>query len=108
MAERITDTIETARVRRSPKYSVFLLLGAAVGIVAALVLTFVFARGADDVTAPIVYSSSQIFGFLALICISIGVVLGGVVALILDRTVGRRYRDVRVDREHVREEPDAG
>ncbi len=48
------------------------------------------------------YTPGQVFGFLALVGIAVGVTLGGVVALILDRTVGRRSRQVLVDREHVR------
>ena len=36
------ERIETVRLRRSPKYSIFLLLGAALGIVVALILTVAF------------------------------------------------------------------
>ena len=39
--------------------------------------------------------------FYALFGIPLGLALGGAVALLLDRTVGRRTRDVRVDVEHV-------
>ena len=42
------------------------------------------------------------FGFLLLICITVGVVVGGVTALILDRVLAGRTRDVIVDRESVR------
>ncbi|GAA1999038.1 hypothetical protein GCM10009739_05960 [Microbacterium ulmi] len=48
-----------------------------------------------------IYSQGQVFGFLALICIAGGVALAGAVALVFDRTVGRRTRDVEVDRETV-------
>lgn len=102
-APRIDDRRETVRVRRAPKFSVFLLLGAAVGIIVALILTFAF-QGTDD-TSPhtgLIYSDGQIFGFLALICITVGVALGGVVALILDRRSSRRASDVTVDHESVR------
>lgn len=100
--ELIEDHIETATVRRAPKYSVFLLLGAALGIIAALVLTFAFdgTLGLSPNTG-MDYSEGQVFGFLALIFVAIGVGLGGVIALILDRTVGRRTRRVQVDRESV-------
>jgi hypothetical protein len=99
----VTDAVETLQLRRVPKYSVFIGVGAALGILAALVLTYGF-NGTVG-TSPntgLVYSQGQVFGFLALICITVGVVLGGVTALILDRVLARRTRDVRVDRESIR------
>lgn len=103
MAEQVEEHIETVRVRRSPKYSVFLAAGAALGVVVAMILTFTF-NGTGD-TSPntgLVYTPSQVFGFLLLICITVGVVVGGVTALLLDRMLAGRTRDVTVDRESVR------
>ena len=74
----IEDHIETVRVRRAPKYSVFLVAGAALGLLVAMILTFAF-NGTGDISpnTGLVYSQSQVFGFLALICITVGVVVGG-------------------------------
>ena len=95
--------IETVRVRRSPKYAVFLAVGAVLGILVAMILTFAYnGTGATSPNTGLVYSQTQVFGFLALICITVGVVLGGVTALILDRALARRTREVTVDRESVR------
>ncbi len=99
--ELLEDRIETVKVRRAPKYSVFLLLGAALGIIVALILTFAFDGTAEPTDQGVVYSSAQVFGFLALICVTVGVALGGGVALLLDRTVGRRTREISVDHETV-------
>jgi len=98
----VEDHIEKVRVRRTPKYSVFIALGAALGIVAAMILTFAF-DGTGDLSpnTGLVYSPGQVFGFLALACIPVGVVVGAVVALILDRVLARRTREVTVDRESV-------
>lgn len=98
----IEDHIESVRVRRAPKYAVFLALGAALGLVVAMILTFVF-NGTGDVSpnTGLVYTQTQVFGFLALACITVGVVVGAVVALILDRVLARRARDVTVDRERI-------
>ncbi len=99
----IVDHIETVRVRRAPKYSVFLAVGAALGLVVAMILTFVFnGTGGISPNTGLVYSQSQVFGFLALIFITVGIVAGGVTALILDRVLARRTREITVDRESVR------
>ena len=105
-AELIEDDYEEATVRRAPKVSVFLIVGAALGVIVALILTYAF--GVVDATGSevsrettVAYSKSEIFGFLVLICGVIGVAVGGIVAVILDRTIGRRTKRVRVDRETV-------
>ncbi|SFR89745.1 hypothetical protein SAMN04487846_0379 [Microbacterium sp. cf046] len=101
----VEEHVETVRVRRSPKYAVFLAAGAGLGILVALILTFFF-NGTGEVSpnTGLVYSQSQVFGFLALICITVGVVLGGVIALLLDRVLAKRTREITVDRESVRVE----
>jgi hypothetical protein len=98
----IEDHLESVRVRRAPKYAVFLAVGAALGLVVAMILTFVF-NGTGDVSpnTGLVYTQTQVFGFLALICITVGVVVGAVVALILDRVLARRAHAVTVDRERI-------
>ncbi len=92
--------IETAQVRRSPRYAVFLLAGAALGILVALVLTFAF-DGTENVSATtgVTYSTSQVFGFVCLFAIPLGIAVGSVVALVLDHSLARRAREVRVDHE---------
>ncbi|WP_438354589.1 potassium transporter Trk [Microbacterium sp. CJ88] len=99
----VDDQVVTVRVRRAPKFAVFLVLGAALGLLVALILTFAF-HGTDDKSpnTGLVYTSMQVFGFVALVCIAAGVLLGGAVALILDRTVGRRTREVAADLETTR------
>ena len=108
MSSSAEHRIESAQLRRSPRYGVFLLAGAALGILVALILTFAF-DGVEDKSryTGVVYSTSQVFGFVALVCVPVGVALGGVIALILDRVVGRRTRDVRIDRETVVETDEA-
>ncbi len=52
------------------------------------------------------YTVGQVFGFLALAGAAVGLLLGGILSLILERTIGRRTRDVLVERERVRVEED--
>ena len=100
--EHAVHRIETARVRRSPRYAIFCVAGAALGILAALILTFAFDGTAEaSASTSVTYSTSQVFGFLSLVCIPIGLAVGAAVALVLDRVLSRRTRDVRIDHERV-------
>lgn len=116
MSSTAGHRIESARVRRAPRYGVFLVGGALLGVLVAVILTFAFGGGPIEPGAPagdksdytgLTYSTPQVLGFLALIFAPIGLAVGGVVALILDRVVGRRTREVRIDRETVVEPHDA-
>ena len=99
---RIEDRVESVRVRRAPKISVFLALGAAAGIIVALILTFAFGGASDESpNTGLVYTQGQVFGFLALVGITVGVAVGAVIALILDRRSSRHTREVQVDHSTV-------
>ncbi|MEY9852096.1 putative membrane protein [Leifsonia sp. EB41] len=95
-----TVTEAEVRVHRSPRYFRFMLTGAIVFAVIALILTFAF-------PANPTYDRGQVFGFLLAICATIGVAVGALVALLIDRRVSRRARTVQADRIDVRL-PDAG
>lgn len=102
MSETAQHRIETAHVRRSPRYAMFFLVGAVVGALTALALTFGFGGSVGESAATQAqYSVGQVFGFLSLACIPIGIALFGTIALILDRRMSRRMHEVRVDHEHV-------
>ena len=88
-------------MRRAPKFGVFLTVGAALGVLVALILTF---AGGGEATSPlteVTYSSAQVFGFLALIGVAVGLAVGGFAALLFDRVSRRRARNVSVDHETV-------
>ncbi|MGR0318992.1 hypothetical protein [Agromyces sp. ZXT2-3] len=74
---------DAVTVRRSPRYGSFLLLGAALGVLVALILTFAFPENAQ-------FDRGQVFGFLLLWCGAGGLALGGVVALVIDRVLAKR------------------
>jgi len=82
---------DTLTVHRSPRYTNFMILGAIFGVLLALVLTVAFPDSAD-------FDKGQIFGFLLLAGLAVGVLLGCLAALLLDRTIGRRAHTVRADR----------
>ncbi len=98
------DVVEV-RVRRVPRYGVFLLLGALLGVVLALILTFA-GDFSPSAALDISYSPGQVFGFLLLWTVPAGVALGAVVALILER-VGRRHdRTLHAGHERIRVAPE--
>lgn len=104
MPEHTTTTVTEGRVRRVPRYGVFLMLGGALGILTAAILTFTFDGIKEASEIGVTYSQGQVFGFLTLYCAAGGVMLGALVALILDKTVGRTTRDVMVQTDRVVDE----
>lgn len=95
--------IVAAHVRRAPRVGVFLALGAVIGLIAAMVLTFAF--GGTNEASPntgFEYSQLQVFGFLLLVCVTAGVALAGLVAAVIDRASSRHTKAVTVDRELIR------
>ena len=93
------QTSDTVTVRRAPRYGRFITLGAIVGAIAALILTFAFSGEPTIEGELIEFDKGQVFGFLLLICATIGVALGALVALLIDRSTARRARSVAVVRE---------
>ncbi|BDZ39679.1 potassium transporter Trk [Microbacterium suwonense] len=98
------QTIE-ARVRPVPRFGVFLGLGAVLGVILAGILTAVGSYEKSAVV-DVVYPPGQVFGFALLWTVPIGIALGGVVALILERTARRHSRVVRVEHERITEADD--
>jgi hypothetical protein len=92
-----SDDGETrVRIRRAPKFSVFVVLGAVVGIFVALILTASFPIDPTVGFGPI-FGYFAIYGFVG------GILLGCLVALIFDRVLSRRAETVEatVDRLQV-------
>ncbi|MFE5310032.1 hypothetical protein [Isoptericola sp. NPDC056605] len=86
----VTLLVDPDRVRRAPKYPVFLWMGALVGGVVGLIFSTWLLDAADpvDVAAlmkPGVYVSVMIFGGIA-----VGLGVGGLIAVISDRRSLRR------------------
>lgn len=103
MAEQHESHIESARLRRSPRYGVFLTLGVALGLITALVLTYSVDSSAVSQSTGVTYDTAQVLGFMSLVCGTVGLAVGGIVALVFDRVFARRARTVRIDHETVRE-----
>lgn len=93
------ETVE-ATVRRVPRYGVLMAIGVVLGIIAAGILTMVGSYE-PSATLDVVYPPGQVFGFTLLWTAPIGLALGGVVAMVLERIARRHDCVVRVDHETI-------
>jgi hypothetical protein len=85
-----TDNHETTvSIRRAPKFSVFLVLGALIGVLVSLILTASFPIDPSVGFGP-TFGYFAIYGFVG------GILLGSIVALIFDRISVRRSKSVNV------------
>lgn len=101
MSDEQRPTVRTVRVRRSPKITLFLALGAVVGAFVALV-------GTLSVPTDPRYPVPQVLGFLVLLLAPLGALVGGAIAIVIDRALGRTAREVQAEYESTAppEEPD--
>ena len=86
-------------IRRAPKFSAFMIVGGGLGAIVTFVLTRLFP------VDPLVGFWS-LFAYFAIFGITAGVLLGALLALILDRRSRKRAGTVIVEREEF-EEPRA-
>jgi membrane associated rhomboid family serine protease len=98
------DREQRVRIRRAPKFSVFLVIGALIGIFVSLVLTAAFPIDPTVGFGP-TFGYFAIYGFVG------GLLIGSIVALIFDRALRRRARTVSATVDHLEvpdQEPRAG
>ncbi|BDZ48098.1 hypothetical protein GCM10025867_03390 [Frondihabitans sucicola] len=88
---QVETTRDEVRVRRAPKYPVFIFGGIVLGIVATFIAVAV-APGSDE--TPFV----QAFGYFVLYGIAIGALFGAIVAVIFDAVANRRARSIETER----------
>ncbi|BCT77540.1 hypothetical protein SCMU_33820 [Sinomonas cyclohexanicum] len=77
-------------VRRAPKYVPFLVAGGLLGVIVAAVTSY-------SVPAPKDYTQGSVFGYFLVLFAAAGVLVGGVVALVLDRVLLRRTERATVE-----------
>jgi hypothetical protein len=86
-------------IRRAPKIPVFLVLGALVGFFGTLIVTAL--QPADPAVGFI-----ALFGYFCIYGIPLGIVLGGFLAILLDRLSVRRARSVTAEQTTVEPLPE--
>ena len=89
-AEEVTVVTESdAQIRRAPKYSVFIAVGGALGAIGTLIATSLFPVDPN-------VGFGALFGYFALYGVTAGVLLGALLALIIDRVTLRRARPATI------------
>ena len=86
------DDGELVSVRRAPKLAPFVVLGAGLGFIITLALTSIFP---SDPTIGFVALS----GYFSIFGVTLGITIGIVWWLILDRRSRKREKQVRMERE---------
>jgi H+/Cl- antiporter ClcA len=81
---KTTLKTEQVKIRRSPKYFPFMLTGAILGLIVALIL--------DANITPEARSAAAILGYLIAFSVAIGAGLGITLAVILDRIGSARSK----------------
>ena len=89
-----STTQDSATIRRAPKLGVFLIIGGGLGAIVTFILTALF-----PVDKTVGFGA--LLGYFLLYGIPAGVVVGAVVALILDRRSKRKATPVTVKHESV-------
>ncbi|WAB84346.1 hypothetical protein OVN20_01880 [Microcella daejeonensis] len=85
---------EQVSVRRAPKISAFLIVGGFLGFLGTLIATSLYPADPS-------LGFTTLLAYFSLYGISLGVLLGAVVAILVDRRSRRRARTVDADREQV-------
>ena len=74
----VRDTSSDVRIRRAPKFPTFLILGGGVGAIVSFTLTALF-----PVDPAVGFGA--LFGYFALYGVTAGVLIGALIAIVLDR-----------------------
>ncbi|HEY5224401.1 MAG TPA: hypothetical protein VIJ18_15305 [Microbacteriaceae bacterium] len=93
-----TVTPQTVRIKRTPRYGRFILVAVIVCAAAAFIVTYSFPQGQG-------YDRASVFGYMLLVAIAVGIVLGALAALLADRISSRHVATVIADRVDVTERP---
>ena len=93
MPSRDTHQTVEATVRRVPRYGVLMGIGVVLGVIAAGILTMVGSFEQSQ-ALDVVYPPGQVFGFLLLWTVPIGLALGGAAGHLPERIARRHAPDV--------------
>ncbi|MGY3127206.1 hypothetical protein ACVWW9_000705 [Agrococcus sp. UYP33] len=88
-------------VRRSPRYGVFMAIGSVLGIVTAWILSSIAEPAVNEAGQPV--DTTAVIGLVLVIGFVAGAAIGGIVALIVDRSLAKGTRTAVAERVETRE-----
>ncbi|MHA7985156.1 hypothetical protein ACX9R5_05045 [Rathayibacter sp. CAU 1779] len=94
--EAVVESEQRVRVRRTPRYGRFMILGGAIFAVAAFIVTYSLPQGTG-------YDRNTVFGFVLLAAVAVGVGLGALAAIIASAATKHTERTVVADHIDVRQ-----
>jgi len=99
--DRATTAETQARIRRAPKYPAFMIVGGGLGAIGTFIATMLFEPDPAVGYGPLL-------GYFALYGVTAGVVLGALLALLVDRISLRRAKETTLERTTVEAAPVEG
>ena len=99
--DRATTSETKARIRRAPKYPAFIIVGGGLGAIATFIATMFFEPDPAVGYGPLL-------GYFALYGVTAGVVLGALLALLVDRISLRRAKETTLELTTVEAAPVEG
>lgn len=88
-----STTRDEVRVRRTPKYPVFIFGGMILGVIVTFIAVSV-APGRNDDNTPFL----QAFGYFVLYGLAIGACVGSLVAILIDAVLSRGAKNIEAER----------
>jgi len=98
---RATTSETQARIRRAPKYPAFIIVGGGLGAIGTFIATMLFEPDPAVGYGPLL-------GYFALYGVTGGVVIGALLALLVDRISLRRAKETTLERTTVEAAPVEG
>lgn len=89
--------VDQVTVRRAPKFPAFIIVGGGIGAIVTFVLTSLYPVDPN-------VGFGALFAYFALFGVTAGVVLGALLAIILDRRATKRAKTATIERETFSEE----
>lgn len=97
-----STTRDEVRVRRTPKYPVFIFGGMILGVIVTFIAVSV-APGRNDDNTPFL----QAFGYFVLYGLAIGACVGSLVAILIDAVLSRGAKNIEAERVSAEGVPEA-
>lgn len=102
-AHRETHETQQMQVRRSPRYGVFMAIGALLAMLAAWWISTAMPPAVNQAEQPV--DTTPVIGLMLVVGFVVGGALGALVAVLIDRALSKRLHTVTAEHVDVAERP---